>query len=241
MRRADRHWRHELAAIALSALYPSTCPLCKSPSNVLEHSPLCMTCWNSIKGYYGPSCTVCATPLVSEYSRVCKECLLHRPHFSSVLSFGIYSGALKEAIHLLKFSGIKRLAKPLGRFLYDIPVPRMDGIIPVPLSKKTLRQRGFNQTLLLARVLSRRLGIPVCMDVLYKKEDTLPQIGLGAKERSSNLRKAFEVVGNVTDKRVILLDDVITTGATARECSKTLIRAGAKEVVVVTLARSSMD
>jgi ComF family protein len=200
-----------------------------------------MNCWNSIKGYSGPSCTVCSTPLTSEYSRVCRDCLLHRPHFSSVLSFGIYSGALREAIHLLKFSGIKRLAKPLGRLLHDIPVPQVDCIVPVPLSKKTLRQRGFNQTLLIARVLSERLGIPVSMDVLYKNKDTLPQIGLGAKERSSNLRKAFEVVGNVTDKRVILLDDVMTTGATARECSKTLIRAGAKEVVVVTLARSSMD
>jgi len=117
----------------------------------------------------------------------------------------------------------------------------MDGIVPVPLTARALRQRGFNQTLLLARVLSRLTKVPVSMDLLYKKRETLPQIGLGAKERQSNLRGAFKVVGNARGKRLILLDDVMTTGATVRECSKALIRAGAKEVVVVTLARASLE
>lgn len=79
------------------------------------------------------------------------------------------------------------------------------------------------------------------MDTLYKKRDTLPQIGLGAKERASNLKNAFAVQGDLTDKKVILLDDVMTTGATVRECSRVLIKAGAKDVVVVTLARSALD
>jgi len=120
-------------------------------------------------------------------------------------------------------------------------IPRTDGIVPVPLSKEALLQRGFNQTLLLARALSRHRKVPVYPNVLRKKRHTRPQIGLGARERSSNLRNAFQVVGPVAKKRLILLDDVMTTGATVRECSKMLVRAGAKEVVVVTLARSPLD
>lgn len=180
-------------------------------------------------------------PLTSEYSRLCRECFSRKPFFSSVLSFGLYSGALREAISLLKFSGIRRLAGPLGSLLNELPIPSLDGVVPVPLTKKTLGERGFNQSVLLSRVLSRSLDVPLLMDVLCKKKDTQPQIGLGAKERLSNLRNAFSVAGSVEGRRLILLDDVMTTGATVRECSKTLVKAGAKEVVVVTLARASLS
>ena len=158
-----------------------------------------------------------------------------------VLNFGLYSGSLSEAIHLLKFSGLKRLAKPLGKLLTELPIPPMDGIVPVPVTHRTLRTRGFNQALLLSVVLSRHMGIPVCMDMLYKKMDTLPQIGLGARERVRNLKNVFGVKGKLGAPRLLLLDDVMTTGATVRECTQTLVKAGAQEVVVVTLARSLMD
>lgn len=175
------------------------------------------------------------------HSITCSECLLHKPFFSSVISFGIYSEALREAIHQLKFKGLRRLARPLGNLLSELPVPEADGIVPVPLSKKTLREREFNQTLLLARAISKHSGIPVQMDTLHKKKNTLPQIGLGARERRSNVKNAFESSARATGLRLILLDDVMTTGATARECAKTLIKAGAKEVVVLTLARAVME
>ncbi len=162
------------------------------------------------------------------------------PLFSMVLNYGIYSDTLAEAIHLMKFSGLRRLAQPLGRLLLNLDIPKCDGIVPVPLSKKGLRERGFNQTLLISRVLSKELEIPLYIDMLLKRKDTPPQIGLNAKERIKNLRGAFEVSGKINDLRLLLLDDVMTTGATARECSKTLIKAGAKEVIVITLARSSM-
>lgn len=117
----------------------------------------------------------------------------------------------------------------------------MDGIVPVPVTKKTLRERGFNQALLLSVVLSRQVRMPVYVDMLYKKRDTPPQIGLGAKERARNLRNAFEVRGKLHNPRLLLLDDVMTTGATVRECAKTLVKSGAQEVVAVTLARSILD
>jgi len=129
---------------------------------------------------------------------------------------------------------------PLGKLLTELPIPDMDGIVPVPVSNKTLRERGFNQTLLLSKFLSRHLRIPVHMNLLFKKKETLPQIGLGAKERVRNVRNSFEVTGRLNKHRLILLDDVMTTGATARECAKTLVKAGAERVVVVTLARSSL-
>jgi ComF family protein len=158
-----------------------------------------------------------------------------------VLNFGLYSGSLSAAIHLLKFSGLKRLAKPLGKLLTELPLPAMDGIVPVPVTKRTLRTRGFNQALLLSVVLSRHVRIPVYLDMLYKKKDTPPQIGLGAKERARNLKNAFEVRGRLDKPRLVLLDDVMTTGATVKECAKTLVKSGAQEVVAVTLARSMLD
>lgn len=123
----------------------------------------------------------------------------------------------------------------------ELPVPLADGIVPVPVTVGTLRERGFNQTILLSRILSKELRIPVRMNMLYKKRETRPQIGLGAKERVSNLKNAFEVRERANDLRLILLDDVMTTGATVRECSKVLLKAGAREVVVVTLARSALN
>lgn len=182
---------------------------------------------------------ICAAPLVSEYSRVCGECLKQPPHFSRVVNFGLYSDAISEAIHLFKFSGLKRLAGPLGKLLTELPIPMdRDGIVPVPVTRKTLKERGFNQTLLLSMHVSRHFKIPVHMNMLHKERDTLPQIGLGAKERINNLKNVFEVKGRINKLRLLLLDDVMTTGATIRECSKALMKAGAEEVVVVTLARS---
>jgi len=178
---------------------------------------------------------------VSEYSRLCGECFSRKPYYSAALSFGLYSGALREAISLMKFSGIRRLARPLAQLLDELPLPPMDGVVPVPLTRKALRERGFNQTLLLARRLSRSRTLPLFMDMLMKKKETPPQIGLSAKQRASNLRNAFSAAGSAEGKKLILLDDVMTTGATVRECAKTLVKAGAEEVLVVTLARASME
>jgi ComF family protein len=222
----------------LSLFYPSLCPVCNNPSDTHIYSPICRSCWGTIERYRGPACRVCAVPIVSIHARLCGECLSRPPCFSSVFAYGLYSGALREAVHLFKFLGIRRLGGPLGRLLCSLPVPAADMIVPVPLSKGRLRQRGFNQSLLLARAVSKDLGIHLSMDCLVKKRDTLPQTGLGANERVKNLKNVFETRGDVAGKKVILLDDVMTTGATVRECARTLSRAGADEIIVVVLARS---
>ncbi|MEW6214768.1 MAG: ComF family protein [Nitrospirota bacterium] len=224
----------------LNILYPAECPLCGSAPDVISYLPICASCWSMIKRYTGPSCSMCAMPFSSEYSKACGQCLKKAPPFLRVINYGLYEGVLAEAINQLKFYGVKRLSKPLGRLLLSLDLPAMDGIVPVPLSIKRLRERGFNQSLLIARVISKETRVPLLMDILLKKKETPPQIGLSAKERLSNLKGSFEVKEDIKGLRLLLVDDVMTTGATVTECSKQLMKAGAKEVIVLTLARSSM-
>jgi ComF family protein len=179
-------------------------------------------------------------PFASEYAEICGHCLKKAPPFSKVLNYGLYEGVLAEAINHLKFHGLKRLAKPLGSLLTVFDLVGLDGVMPVPLSIRRLRERGFNQSLLIARVISKKFHIPLLMDNLLKIKETPPQIGLSAKERLLNLKNAFEVRGSIQGLRLLLIDDVMTTGATVTECSKELMKAEAKEVIVLTLARAGI-
>lgn len=160
------------------------------------------------------------------------------PPFSKVITFGLYEGALSDAINHFKFQGIRRLSKPLGELLAQCDLPVTDGIIPVPLTKRSLRARGFNQALLLSRIVARKHRIPLLWDHLVKIRETPPQIGLSAQERLRNVKKAFEVQGDMHGRHLLLVDDVMTTGATVMECARVLLQAGAKEVTVLTLARA---
>lgn len=179
-------------------------------------------------------------PLPASIGEVCGACLTSAPPFNATRCYGVYAGTLREAIHLLKFSGLKRLGRPLGALLAGLELPRADVIVPVPMSPRALRERGFNQTLILARAVGRASGMRVAMDVLVKTRETRPQIGLSARERAENLRGAFTSTGQLNGQRFLLLDDVVTTGATVRECSRTLRKAGASEITVIALARSPL-
>jgi len=214
--------------------------MCGTSSDVFNLSPICSSCWSGIRRYRGPSCKVCALPFVSEHSKVCGQCLKKTPPFSKVITYGLYEDILAEAINQLKFHGIKRISKTLGRLLLSLDLPETEGIVPVPVTIKRLRERGFNQSLLIARVIEKESKVPLLMDTLLKKKETPPQIGLSAKERLLNLKNAFEVKGNIKGRRLLLVDDVMTTGATVTECSKVLMKAGAEEVIVLTLARAGM-
>ncbi len=156
------------------------------------------------------------------------------------MSFGLYKDTLSEAIILFKFHRIRRLHKPLGDLLLDFDMSGVEAIVPVPLNISGLRSRGFNQSLLIAKTISEKKKIPLVMDGLFKKIETPPQVGLSAKERINNLKGAFVATRQFRGRHVMLVDDVMTTGATANECSKQLIGAGASEVVVLTLARAAL-
>ena len=162
------------------------------------------------------------------------------PPYARVIAYGLYEDVLKEAISRFKFYGLRRLSRPLGGLLPNLPIPASDAIVPVPLTAKGLRQRGFNQSLLIARVVSKKTGTPLNIDTLLKIRETPPQVGLSASERHKNLAGAFGVKGDLKGKRILLVDDVVTTGATAAACSKALLKAGAQEVVVLAIARAGI-
>jgi ComF family protein len=228
-----------LLSQVLNHLFPSRCPSCGAETDTISFAPFCGTCWSGIKGYSGPGCRICSTPLASKYADICARCLKDPPPFSRALAYGIYEGVLAHAIHHFKFRGVKRLYRPLGRLLLSLDLVDIDALVPVPLSVRRLRERGFNQSLLLARVVAKETGIPLIVNGLVKKKDTLPQIGLSAAGRAANMRGAFSAGRTFGGMRLLLIDDVTTTGATARECAKELLNAGASNVVVAALARAS--
>lgn len=238
----------------LRILFPEPCPICNNPPRNHRIAPICPVCWEGISPYTGPICQVCGKPLVSQESIICEECIIDKPHFKIARGFGLYDGALKKAINLLKYQGIKRLSKPLCDIIFRInpapekslcgvKIPDVDLILPVPLHKKRLMQREFNQSALLANGIGKRLGVKVAIDCLARTKNTIPQVGLSGKERRQNLKGAFEVRNKnlIQGKTIMLIDDVFTTGATVRECSKVLKKSGAGDIYVITLADSGGD
>jgi ComF family protein len=186
-------------------------------------------------------CPVCAKPIQSEHAGDCRECRDRNNHFSFVRPAGVYEGALKEMIHYMKFNNKKGAARMLASFMQEKLDPGVfegvDMLVPAPLSKRSMAERGYNQTENVAVYISKAVKIPVVKAVV-KVKDTPPQNKLDRKERMKNLKGAFEVKADVAGKRIVVVDDVFTTGSTINEIAKALIEAGAEEVRGITAARS---
>lgn len=227
----------------LNILFPVSCRICRKPSTDHRTTPICSECWEEVLQYKGPACLKCGVPLSSSLPSTCGGCLKDEPPFDHARSFGLHNSTLKEAVNLLKFHGIKRLSKPLSEKINGMALPHVDLLLPVPLHEKRIRQREFNQSALIGKHVAKHLGVPMIVNSLIRKRNTIPQVGLSAKERRKNIRNAFSVnkAGLIKGRRVMLVDDVFTTGATARECSKVLNKAGAKEVYVITLTHGVLD
>lgn len=227
----------------LNILFPSSCPLCHNPSKDRRTAPICGDCWKNALQYRGPICLKCGIPLPSAESVTCHNCIKVEPSFDFARSFGVHAGVLKTAVNLLKFGGIRRYGSLLSGKIMEMDLPAVDLLLPVPLHHKRLRQREFNQSALIGNHVARRLGVPLSVHALIRNRHTIPQIGLNAKERRKNIRNAFTVIDAdmVREKRVLLIDDVFTTGATVRECAKVLKKAGAQHVFVITLTHGLPD
>ena len=221
-------------------IYPSVCPVCGSQTDSLSRAPFCQKCWDSIKRFEGPSCRICGVPIVSAHADRCGHCLEHLPAYEKAVSFGLYDSALAVAIHHFKFFGVRSLSGPLAELLAFYDTSGLDAVSPVPLTPAGLRNRGFNQALLLAHRLSKKRRLPLVMDALQKVIDTPPQVGLSAQDRAANVKKAFSCTDEVRGLNMLLIDDVMTTGATVNACSGQMLRAGARSVRVLTLARAGM-
>lgn len=189
-------------------------------------------------------CSSCHTPFVNDYPLddhgVCAACREGLRGFDRAASFGFYEGSLRGLIHLFKYNGMKPLARPLAGFLERaIPVDQaFDAVVPVPLHWRKRWQRGFNQAELLARLVAKHRRTPL-LDALKRKRSTAVQATLASSGRRRNVAGAFEIRGKelVAGKKILLIDDVMTTGATASACASVLKRAGAQSVSLVTLAR----
>jgi len=172
----------------------------------------------------------------------CLACRQAPPVFDQALSIGYFEGPLREAIHQFKYRPCRALGKPLAAWMaVNIrPVSDIDCIIPVPLHVARLRQRGFNQALILAHELSRTFSLPLSFDNLKRVRPTRPQVELTGTERIKNVAGAFALrrPDELKDRGVLLIDDVFTTGATMNECARVLKNAGASRVTALTLSRA---
>ena len=227
---------HKIFSMLMS---PFLCTNCSATFLPVE-SPICLKCGIIFKSRQGED-------------RVCGDCIKAPKKYEMARSAGVYDQALMSAIHCLKYKGKIQLARPLGvlllmafcRYWYK---KRIDIITPVPLHGKKLRIRGFNPSFLLVRswprifeMLNGQLPvIPVEKDILARKKWTSPQTGLGRKERLENIKNAFVIndASKIEGKKILLVDDVYTTGATANECAKVLLKGGSRQVDVLTLARA---
>ncbi|MBC7186259.1 MAG: ComF family protein [Calditrichaeota bacterium] len=229
-------WQEKLLvafAPLLDFILPPYCVLCQAHLELHEFV-LCTTCWLRLP--------VCPEPVIAFGARAKVG---PAPPLSTSLSVWKYSPEVQEVIHLFKYRGYQCLAHPLGLALGGAihaagALAAADLLVPVPLHPARKRERGYNQSELLARTASKICGIPVEAGVLRRTRYTTPQAKLGAAERARNVAGAFavRVPETVRGKVVMLVDDVFTTGATANECAAVLLKAGARRVGLATVARA---
>jgi ComF family protein len=229
-----------------SVLFPDECRVCERPLEQVSRIPVCASCLKEPKPLVAEYfCVSCRTPFQNRFpldaEGRCGLCRFGLRGFDAAYSFGAYEGTLRELIHLFKYGRIRTLAKPLGEHLASaIPGDqRFDLIVPVPLHWRRRFQRGFNQAALLAASIARRYAMPV-VAVVRRRRATASQAGLSNPRRRANVAGAFVVPrrSKVEGRRILLVDDVLTTGATASACAAALKRAGARYVAVLTLARA---
>jgi ComF family protein len=228
-------------------LFPPLCHACKAFIPDAGEIHLCQSCLAESPLISSPQCTICGLPFLTEggTDHPCSGCIQDPPFYAAARAAMLFDGPARDLIHRFKYGKKVQHSRPLGLLtarhteLFAVNCSA-DLIIPVPLHLKRLRQRGFNQAVLLGEFLANRWRIPLSRNNLRRIRWTEPQINLSAAERKENVRGAFEVrdAAGVSSRRVILVDDVFTTGSTVAECARTLKKAGAEAVFVVTVGRA---
>ncbi len=234
-------WReklHSIAGYVLDLLLPPRCVGCGRVG-----SWFCDRCMAAVEPVPEPVCPLCGRPTLD--GEMCAFCRRNPPHLNGVRSVALFKEPLRSAIHALKYKGRKEVAVPLGRMMADYlshPRETLDFIVPVPLHPERRKERGYNQAALLAAGISRQTGVPMATEVLVRSRYTKPQVTLNARERMENVKDAFECVdAAVQGKRVILVDDVCTTGATMDAAAQALWKCHPERVWGLTLARAVWD
>ena len=226
---------------ALSKLLPSSCLLCDSESHHHRYD-LCRDCEQELP-YLSTGCIRCGLPLADNVAGTCGKCLTNPPHYDHCFSLLNYAAPVDKLVQRLKFTGKLVIARSLAELFVQrtanwSSISAGECIIPVPLHKNRIRQRGFNQALELARPIAKNLKIKIDKTSCKRIIDTQPQSILSADERANNICHAFSVEPAIAWKRVILFDDVITTGQTVNTLAKELKQHGVEEVTVWCIARA---
>lgn len=237
----------QLFGSAFCIVFPSECRLCKAPLRHLSRLPVCSACLAAVPTLDSPGCRQCGKSWPEAESSAdgrCLQCQTDPPAYTAAFSAAAYRDQARELILLLKFQGVTsaagywahRLTKVAGQ-LPGSP----DLIVPVPLARRRQRERGYNQSAEIARRLARRLGCRMETRGLRRVRETAPQAGLSILDRRKNVRRAFAAdPARVAGRAVLLLDDVLTTGATAAAAALALRQAGAREIVLVTACRADL-
>lgn len=224
-------------AQALDWFFPPRCAGCKRLG-----AHWCADCQANARQIVDPYCSLCGFPLAADQE--CPICKHERFAFDAARSWARYEGNLRQAILNLKHRRNELLAAQLARSLADLveedwPV---DMIVPVPLAPLRLAERGYNQTELLAASLGAALSLPVIYSALKRRHETLPQVGLNPSQRRKNLRGAFVAdINPIAGKTILVMDDILTTGATLDAASHALKQAGARRVYALSLARTMLE
>jgi ComF family protein len=250
---------------SVTTIFPSDCSVCGGPMTAWSMAPVCEACVERVGPQTGALCEICGEALGMESARfasamgvhACTLCRLAPPDFARAVAYSSYEDELREMLHLLKYERVLQLAAgQLGEWMAEAVLLLSSHagaeliVVAVPLFAARERQRGFNQSVLLAdaailrlKELRPLLKLRAEHEALVRVRDTEAQFGLNPHGRRRNLRGAFQVpdAALVRGREVLLVDDIMTTGATARECARVLMRAGAAKVWVATLARAQAE
>ncbi len=233
-----------LARWAGDVIYPPTCLGCGIPCQ--RSGALCGECWRSVQLIERPWCDVLGTPFAYEVGEatLSPEALADPPAFAGARAAVVHGGVARRMVHRLKYQDRLDLAVTMASWMAragDDVIGRSEVVVPVPLHRRRLFLRQSNQAAELARALARHVGLPYLSTALMRKRATRQQVGLGARARADNVRGAFRVAAGretlIRNRSVLLVDDVYTTGATAKSAARALLKAGAARVFVLTFAR----
>jgi competence protein ComFC len=238
----------------LNLIYPYSCENCGKIIRESKGYAICDNCFKKIRLISTPYCYQCGKPLSPlvpfEERPLCAECSIKKKHLYFNRSVAYYQGVMRKCIHLLKYKKQVKLIQPLGQLMVDYleynnhyNTQEIDLIIPVPLFRDNLEERGFNQSALLAKYIANYFSIYFRDDWLIKDKKNISQVGLSKNERKNNVKDVFSIDSSISfNKRdisnVLLIDDIFTTGATIEACCREITRMGIKNIFVLTLARA---
>lgn len=234
----------ETATSVERLIYPPVCANCGVFST--EHNALCSECWKDVRFIEKPYCEVSGHPFSFDLGEgiVSADVIANPPPYKRARAAVVYDGAARKIVHLMKYKDRQELSNLMASWMVRAArdcLDDVDFIIPVPLHRWRLMRRRFNQSAELARNLAQKTDKAYLPSALIRKKSTIPQVGLPAKARKDNVKGAFVVPEDkkpdVLGQRILLVDDVYTTGATVNAASRALLSAGAEEVFVVTFAR----